>query len=145
VLAFACFIAVPGPSRAAPIILSPSAYQKGIDEFNRGDVELITNTVPNARAWEWMKENIPWFDCSDKEIQEIYYFRWWTFRKHLKLTPAGYIVTEFLPPVPWAGKFNSISCAAGHHIDEGRWLHDRRYLDDYIRFWFSRRRKPAPV
>jgi hypothetical protein len=124
------------PSRATPLILKPSAYQKTVEAFNRGDAELTTNAVPNTRAWDWMKENIPWFDCSDKELQEIYYFRWWTFRKHLKQTPAGYIVTEFLPSVPWAGKFNSISCAAGHHIDEGRWLHDRRYLDDYIRFWF---------
>jgi len=135
-LVFACLFAAPVASRAAPLILSPSSYQKTIDDFNRGDAELTTNTVPNARAWEWMRENIPWFDCSDKEIQDTYYFRWWTFRKHLKLTPVGYIVTEFLPPVPWAGKFNSISCAAGHHIDEGRWVHDRRYLDDYIRFWF---------
>jgi hypothetical protein len=123
-------------SFAAPIILSPGTYQGIVESFNRGDNELTTNSVPNALAWDWMKDNIPWFDCSDKEIQEIYYFRWWTFRKHLKQTPAGYIITEFLPSVPWAGKFNSISCAAGHHIDEGRWLHDRRYLDDYIRFWF---------
>ena len=38
---------------------------------------------------------------------------------------------EFLPNVGWAGKYNSINCAAGHHIYEGRWLHDPKYLDDY--------------
>jgi hypothetical protein len=38
--------------------------------------------------------------------------------------------------VPWAGKYNTINCAAGHHFYEGRWLHDGRYLDDYARFWF---------
>src|SRR5689334_7251308 len=127
---------------ATPLVLNPSSYQATVEAFNQGDTELVTNAVPNARAWDWMVENVPWFDCSDKELQKIYYFRWWTFRKHLKQTPPGYIVTEFLPPVPWAGKFNSISCAAGHHIDEGRWLRDRRYLDDYIRFWFRGGGKP---
>jgi hypothetical protein len=41
-------------------------------------------------------------------------FSWWTFRKHLKQTPDGFIVTEFLLPVPWAGLHNSINCPAGH-------------------------------
>ena len=54
-LVFTCFIAAPVASRGSPIILSPSSYQKTIEQFNRGDAELITNTVPNARAWEWMK------------------------------------------------------------------------------------------
>jgi hypothetical protein len=123
-------------SKSAPAILDPAAYRDTVEGFNRGDTELVTNSVPNARVWGWMKENIPWFDCSDKEIQEIYYFRWWTFRKHLKQTAAGFVITEFLPPVPWAGKYNTIACAAGHHIEEGRWLRDRGYLDEYIRFWF---------
>lgn len=135
-LAFACFIIGAERLQAKPVVLNPSTYEKTVVAFNRDDTELTTNAVPNGRAWDWMRENIPWFDCSDKQIEEIYYFRWWTFRKHLKQTPSGYIVTEFLPTVPWGGKFNSISCAAGHHIDEGRWLHDRRYLDDYTRFWF---------
>ena len=52
------------------------------------------------------------------------------------------MVTEFLPPVPWAGKWNTISCSAGHHFYEGRWLRDRRYLDDYARFWFSKDGEP---
>jgi hypothetical protein len=65
----------------------------------------------------------------------LYYFRWLSFRKHLKQTPKGWVITEFLPPVGHAGEFNTISCAAGFHVAEGRWLKDRTYLDDYIRFW----------
>jgi glycogen debranching enzyme len=42
-----------------------------------------------------------------------------------------------MPPVPWAGKYNTISCAAGHHFYEGRWVRNREYLDDYARFWFK--------
>ena len=83
-----------------------------------------------------MQRNVPLFDCPDKEIELTYFFRWWTYRKHLRQTPEGFVVTEFLPNVPWAGKFNTISCAAGHHFYEGRWIADPRYLTDYATFWF---------
>src|SRR5262249_10970554 len=71
-----------------------------------------------------------------------YYFRWWTYRKHIKETPAGFVVTEFLSDVPWAGMYNTISCAAGHHFYEGRWLRDPHYLEDYARFWFRKGGEP---
>ena len=35
---------------------------------------------------------------------------------YLKETPEGFVITEFLPDVPWAGKYNTISCPAGHHF-----------------------------
>lgn len=85
-----------------------------------------------------MADNIPLFECPDKEIEEIYYFRWWTFRKHIKNTPEGFVITEFLPKVNWSGKYNTISCPAGHHFREGRWIRDSKYLDDYATFWFRR-------
>jgi predicted GH43/DUF377 family glycosyl hydrolase len=78
----------------------------------------------------------PSFECPDPNIEEIYNFRWRVFQEHLKETSDGFVVTEFLPSVDWAGKHNTISCAAGHHFREGRWLHDPRYLSDYARFWF---------
>lgn len=34
-----------------------------------------------------------------------------------------------------ATRYNAISSALGHHVNEGRWLHDPRYVDQYIRFW----------
>jgi hypothetical protein len=85
-----------------------------------------------------MRRNVPWFECPDADLQESYIFRWWTYRKHIKQTPDGFIITEFLPPVPWSGKHNSINCPAGHHFYEGRWLHDPRYLEDYAVFWFRK-------
>lgn len=103
--------------------------------FNSNDQELYRQHIPNEQAAAWMGDNTPLFECPDKEIEETYYFRWWTFRKHLKETPDGFVITEFLPPVGWAGKHNTINCAAAHHFREGRWLHDTRYLDDYARFW----------
>jgi hypothetical protein len=98
--------------------------------------------VRNASAWEFLRTNIPLLEIPDKAIEEIFYFRWWTFRKHVKQTPDGFVITEFLPPVGWAGKHNTISCAAAHHFREGRWLNDERYLDDYSIFWFRKGGSP---
>ena len=101
-------------------------------------VDGSVTAIQNAQASAWMENNVPLFECSDKEIEEIYHFRWWTYRKHIKLTPDGYVITEFLPKVDWSGKYNTIACAAGHHFREGRWIRDSRYLNDYARFWFRK-------
>ena len=123
---------------AAPaLVLKAGDFKHYVDDFNKNDNELYKGTFPNAVAWDFLKANIPLFDCPDEDIQRTYYFRWWTYRKHIKKTPAGFIVDEFLPDVAWAGKFNSINCAAGHHIYEGRWLRDPRYMSDYTAFWFG--------
>ena len=126
----------PAAAVARPLVLRPAAFEHYVQQFNANDQELYAQHVPNARAWEFLSRNVPLLDCPDPELQEIYYFRWWTFRKHLKATPDGFVVTEFLPAVSWAGKHNTINCPAGHHFHEGRWLNDPRFLDDYARFWF---------
>lgn len=121
--------------RRAPAVLAPAAFQHYVDRFNGMVDEAVVNFIPNAGAWGWMKDNIPLFTCPDQEIEELYYYRWWTFRKHINKTPAGFVITEFLKPVSHATEYNAISCALGHHIAEGRWLHDRLYLDSDIEFW----------
>jgi hypothetical protein len=117
-------------------ILDPESFKHHVDYFNTMEPEDIVNMVPNSRSWQWMKDNIPFFTCPDQNVEQIYYFRWWTYRKHLVETPVGIILTEFIVPMKHAGSFNSISCALGHHIAEGRWLNDTKILDDYIKFWF---------
>ncbi len=87
-------------------------------------------------AAAWFQERIPFFECPDAELQRTYYFRWQVFRSHIKQTPDGFVITEFTPKVSWGGKYNTISCAAGHHIYEGRWLREPNLLPDYARFWF---------
>ena len=67
-----------------------------------------------------MTEQIPLFACPDSAMEEMYYYRWWTFRKHIKETPLGYIITEFLKPVKHAAEYNALSCAFGHHVAEVR-------------------------
>lgn len=134
---------VVAPSTSAgPAVLKPAMFQHYIEAFNQQDRETVISHIPNAAAWGWLTNNIPLFECPDPDLEEIYYFRWWTYRKHIKHTPDGFIITEFLPPVPWAGKHNSINCPAGHHFYEGRWLHDPRYLDDYAVFWFRKGGEP---
>jgi len=122
--------------------LPPEHFRPYIEEFNREDDRTVSSTITNAQSWEWMAENIPFFDASDTEMVRAYYFRWWSYRKHLKQTPDGWVITEFLPDVPWAGKDNTISCAAGHHIYEGRWLRNAIYVDDYCKFWFRKGGEP---
>src|SRR6185369_17283307 len=107
-----------------------------IQRFSALDHEDIANLIPNSGSLEWINHNAPLFSCPDKQIEEIYYYRWWTFRKHIKATSAGTVVTEFISPVRHAGAHNTISCALGFHIAEGRWLRDQSFLDEYIRFWF---------
>ncbi|MGB7156798.1 MAG: glycosyl hydrolase family 65 protein [Tepidisphaeraceae bacterium] len=117
-------------------MLHADDYKHYVDAFNAADVEMSVNLIPNAAAWDWMSENVPLFACPDETIERIYYYRWWTFRKHVKQTPKGIIITEFIEPVRHAGTYNSISCALGHHLAEGRWIRDGRILDEYTRFWF---------
>ena len=107
-----------------------------VRRFNAGDDELYTNAIPNSAAAAFLMSNAPRFACPDKDIERTYYFRWWTFRKHLR-RGGGWRVTEFLPKVPWSGTDNTIVCPAGHHFREGRWLRDPKYLADNARFWLA--------
>ncbi len=125
-------------SAARGAVLDADAFKHYVEQFNAHDEELTVQHVPNAQAWAFLEDNIPLLECPDKDIEQTYYFRWWTFRKHIKETSDGFVITEFLPKVGWSGKHNTISCPAGHHLYEGRWLHDPRYLDDYSIFWFRK-------
>ena len=116
-------------------ILGTEKLKKYVTYFNSIDTEAVKNYVPNAEAFTWLAEQVPLFECPDSVLEQNYYYRWWTYRKHLVKTPEGFIFTEFIEPVKHAGKYNSISCALGHHIYEGRWLKDNSYLKDYIKFW----------
>ena len=117
-------------------VLDADTFKHHVDFFNTMEPENIINYVPNQQSWAWMTGNIPFFECPDKSFEQIYYFRWWTFRKHIKKTPDGFVFSEFLAEIGHSGKYNTISCALGHHIREGRWLREGRYIDDYARFWY---------
>ena len=128
----------------ADFILKKADFKHYIDALNASDSNYHFNVIPhtsmisNEDTWNFLKDNIPFFECPDKEIMEVYYYRWWTFRKHIKKTPDGYVITEFMPEVDWAGKYNTISCAAALHFREGRWLHNPEFLTDYGEFWLRK-------
>jgi hypothetical protein len=87
----------------------------------------------------WFEENIPFFNCSDPEITDVYYYRWQLYKSHLKdLGDRGYIVTEFLNDVGWAkAPYQSLNDATAFHIYEGRWLRGRRFISDYIDYMYT--------
>lgn len=108
-----------------------------VNKFNAEQSELYSNDIKNKDAAKWLSENIPLFECEDKSIEETYYFRWWTYRKHIKHTKDGYVITEFLPNVLWSRDYNTIVCPVSHHISEGRWLKNSDIIKDYIRFYMK--------
>ncbi len=112
-----------------------NAGQKGTDILP--EKSLASHNFGNDAPW--FERNIPFFDCSDPELNQIYYYRWKLYKSHLKdLGRRGYIVTEFLDDVGWALKpYQSLNDATAFHILEGRWLKDNRYLDDYINFMYA--------
>lgn len=116
-------------------VLSTDKMKSYVEYFNSIDTETVKNYVTNDKTFNWLSQNVPLFECPDPTIQKIYYYRWWTFRKHLKQTPDGFVFTEFITPMNHGGKYNTISSGLGHHILEGRWLHDSKYIDDYVSFW----------
>jgi hypothetical protein len=103
---------------------------------------------PDDTSFAVAKEVAPFLDLPNSTeyhaVLVAYYYRIRSYRKHIRVVASSdsnncthYVVTEFLPPVPWAGKDNTISAAAGHHILEGRWFWDAPiFLGDYIRFWY---------
>lgn len=120
-----------------PMLLSNNRLKSWVNKFNASDKEHYKNTYPNSKAYEFLKNNVPLLECPDKEIEKIYYFRWWTYRKHIRQTQDGYVVTEFLPRVGWASKHNVISAPASHHFLEGRWLHQSQIMRDYMNFFLT--------
>jgi hypothetical protein len=119
-----------------PYLLKFDNFKHYIDYFNSMEDENIKQAIPNDSAWWWMKQNIPLFECPQKNFEELFYYRWWTLRKHIKKTEQGFVFTEFLVQRSYADKYNLISSALGHHIYESRWLHNKKYMDDNLHTWY---------
>ena len=121
---------------SATAVLDYDDYAHYAAYFNTMEDENIVTTIPNAQSSEWMRRNIPLFDCPQVNFREMYYYRWWTLRKHIKRTPVGYGMTEFLVQRSYADRYNLIACAIGHHVMESRWLRDTTYLHQILRTWY---------
>ena len=87
----------------------------------------------------WYLDNIPFFECSDKQIEQVYYYRWKLYKAHIRhVGDNSYVITEFINHVPWdRDPYCTINAASMHHIYEGRWLRDNRYMDGYINYLYQ--------
>lgn len=119
-------------------LLDAEEFRYHIDYFNRMEPEGVVNLVPNAASWDWLRTRIPFFEASDSTVEEIYYFRWWALRKHLKRVGEYFVFTEFIEletTAPFIPPERTIASALGHHFRETRWLTDQTYDDSYLDYW----------
>src|SRR5262249_4188266 len=94
VLVFTVFASVQvHPGERAPGVLQPADFRHYFGQFSSDEKEVLGEDDPFP--WEWFENNIPLLDVPDKEIEEIYYFRWYAFQKHIKKTPRGFVIDEF--------------------------------------------------
>lgn len=130
---------MPAPAIERPqygaFLLHPEKYRHYVTEFERQELQATGKSGQDP--WSWMQTNIPWFETSASDFEEMYYFRWYAFQKHIVSTPRGFVITEFIPRVAWGGYYNTIVDAAPFHLYESRWLRDPRIAADDARFWMS--------
>lgn len=133
------FAETPASHEAGAAVLRPADYRHYVDLFHDQEKEAtgkLYEGEDGEDTWAWMQREIPWFDSSDKAFEEMYYFRWYAWKKHLVKTPNGYLITEWLPK-PDVPDYGVLPDAAPFHIAEARWLHNRAVAEDYTRYWFA--------
>jgi hypothetical protein len=117
-------------------VLRPDEYRHYVEMFRAQ--EKAATGKEGEDSWGWMEKEIPWFEASDKSFEEMYYFRWYAWQKHLVETKRGYVITEWLPkPEAKDGFFGALPDAAPFHIGEARWLREKKIAEDDARFWMS--------
>lgn len=149
-----------GPNTKQLVALSSDLFEGYVNGFQNdwnlmeqtgigadGDNSLTylkqTTCVQNNNAFEWMRRNIPYFDCPDNEFKEIYYFRHWMNRLHLKNNGTYYVVSEFIVKVDWSDVNNVINCPSGHHFNWLMWLDNLEYAQSYMNYYMhSPKAKP---
>jgi hypothetical protein len=121
-----------GLSLSASDGMVPAAVlREHVARFNAMEPERVVNAVPNEAAADWLEAHVPRFACADAEVEEIYWFRWWALRKHLRRDAGSgrWVLTEFIT------RARPVSSALGHHLMETRWLRDAPWVEDYVRYW----------
>ena len=129
----------PPAAASGPAVLRPADYAHYVDTFHQQEHEAtgkLYEGEDGEDAFVWMQREIPFFDSSDKSFEEMYYFRWYAWKKHLVHTPSGYLITEWLPK-PNEPDFGALPDAAPFHIAEARWLRTPAIAEDDARYWFS--------
>jgi Mannosylglycerate hydrolase MGH1-like glycoside hydrolase domain/Glycosyl hydrolase family 65, C-terminal domain len=116
-------------------VLKPADYHHYIEKFDASELAATHQTAPDE--WPWLVANIPFFSSSNKQFEEMYYFRWFAWEKHLVHTKDyGYLITEWLPK-PQLENYGVLPDAAPFHLGEARWLRNPQIAEDYARYWIS--------
>ncbi len=99
--------------------------------------QLARWTWWDQRDWDWYERTSPFCESPDQRFDQTYYYRWELVNRHLVYASAadGYVVGEFLDR-PHGDRPLGVSCAAlGRQLAELRWARDRRYSEDFARWW----------
>lgn len=132
--------------RSALTALLPFLFTGTVNALNPrpyppADAYLRTTNFLNHESYltglddhQWYLDNIPFIDVPDKSLQDVYYYRTSVIKRHIKWAHEGHgwVITEFIQPVSWASKFQTIPDSAAHHMVELRWLRDINYVKDLI-------------
>lgn len=120
ILAISLLSCSPGPDMPIP------EYKKIAEEHFQEDAQ-------------WYLNNIPFFECSDKQLEEVYYYRWKLYKAHIRnIGDNAYVITEFINHIGHDREpYCTINAASMHHIYEGRWLKDNRFMDGYIDYLYN--------
>jgi hypothetical protein len=114
-------------------VLHPDDYSHYVNQF-AADEREATGQQP-VDEWPWIAVNIPFFNSSNKQFEEMYYFRWYSFQKHVEETADyGFLVTEWLHR-PDLSQNGVLPDAAPFHLGEARWLRNPRIAEDDARYW----------
>lgn len=132
------------PSLTLLSLLSICAAQAQYRSYPPADSFLQSTNFLNHSSYisnfdepQWYLDNIPFVDFPDASLQQIYYYRTSVLKRHVAYTNEGHgwVITEFIQPVPWASKFQTIPDSAPHQLVEARWLRDTSYVNDVIQHY----------
>lgn len=140
---FLALLLVPAAFGQAPVqkhdalsLLHADEFRHYVTQFAQDEREA-TGKEP-VDEWPWLEKNIPLFSSSDKQFEDMYYFRWYAWQKHVVSTRRGYLITEWLPkPEAPDGFFGVLPDAAPFQLGEARWLRNPQIAEDYARFWIA--------
>jgi hypothetical protein len=117
-------------------LLHPADYRHYAIQFAADEQEATGKQSQDE--WPWLEANVPLFSGSDKQFEQMYYFRWYAWQKHVVSTSRGFLITEWLPrPDAPDGFYGALPDAAPFHLGEARWLRNPQIANDYARFWLS--------
>lgn len=94
-------------------IVWPTRLQAAVRALNAAATATEELSIPDAQATDFLRANVPWFECPDPELEHEFYRRWWTLRRHVRHTDTGSVIAN-LPP------------EFGAPLSEVRWLRDLR-------------------